>query len=77
MRNPYMISLLAIAAGLATAPMAMHDANALPESGGFLRERRGKGRNNKRGKGLQARPRKHSNRVTISKRVRRKHRRAA
>jgi hypothetical protein len=41
------------------------------------RHRRGKGQDNRRGKGLKAKPKKRPNRLTISKRVRRKHRRAA
>jgi hypothetical protein len=41
------------------------------------KQRRGKGQSNRRGKGLQAKARKRSNRLTISKRVRRKHRRSA
>jgi hypothetical protein len=38
--------------------------------------RRGKGQNNRRGNGLCAKPKKRPNRLTISKRVRRKHRRS-
>jgi hypothetical protein len=41
------------------------------------KQRRGKGQNNRRGKGLTAKAKKRPNRLTISKRVRRKHRRAA
>jgi hypothetical protein len=41
------------------------------------KQKGGKGQNNRRGKGFQAKPKKHSNRLTISKRIRRKHRRAA
>lgn len=41
------------------------------------RERRGKGQRNRRGRGAVARPKKRPNRLTISKRVRRKHRRRA
>lgn len=40
-------------------------------------QRRGKGQNNRRGKGLKSKAKKRPNRLTISKRVRRKHRRAA
>lgn len=43
---------------------------------GIGRQRRGKGQNNLRGRGAQAKPKKRSNRLIISKRVRRKHRRA-
>lgn len=39
--------------------------------------RKSKGQNYRCGKGVQAKPRKRPNRLTISKRVRRKHRRAA
>lgn len=73
--------------GIALAAMAFAaPAGAPVETGGFdplgLRpargkDRRGKGQNNRRGKGLRAKPKKRPNRLTISKRVRRKHRRAA
>lgn len=43
----------------------------------YVRQRRGKGHNNRRGKGEQSKPAKRSNRLHVSKRVRRKHRRAA
>lgn len=43
----------------------------------FPKQRRGKGQNNRRGKGKSNPPKSHPNRLTISKRVRRKHRRAA
>jgi hypothetical protein len=52
-------------------PNVLGDVDALPTRRG------GKGRNNRRGKGIQAKPKKRPNRLTISKRVRRKHRRAA
>lgn len=45
--------------------------------GSGYRYRRGKGLNNRRGKGKRNPPRSRSNRMHISKRVRRKHRRAA
>jgi hypothetical protein len=41
------------------------------------REKRGKGQRNRRGKGKVSRPKSKPNRLHISKRVRRKHRRAA
>lgn len=43
----------------------------------YRRQRRGKGQNNRRGKGLRNPPKARSNRLIVSKRVRRKHRRAA
>lgn len=43
----------------------------------FIRNRIGKGRNNRRGKGKHNSPKSRPNRLIISKRVRRKHRRAA
>lgn len=43
----------------------------------YRRQRRGKGQNNRRGKGARSRPKARSNRLIVSKRVRRKHRRAA
>lgn len=46
------------------------------DAGGVRRVRRGKGQNNRRG-GKPTRAAKRSNRLTISKRVKRKHRRAA
>jgi hypothetical protein len=46
--------------------------------GAFIpREKRGKGQRNRRGKGKVSRPKSKPNRLHISKRVRRKHRRAA
>lgn len=39
--------------------------------------KRGKGQNNRRGKGKHSPPKRRPNRLLISKRVRRKHRRAA
>jgi hypothetical protein len=41
------------------------------------KQKRGKGHNNRRGKGAISRAKRRPNRLTISKRVRRKHRRAA
>jgi hypothetical protein len=69
MRFHSMIEGLAIAA----ASIGAGDVASDPHD----RERRGKGKNNRRGKGLQAKPRKRRNMVTVSKRVRLKHRRAA
>jgi hypothetical protein len=68
--------------GVAAAAM-MVPAMAAPEPppvGGdnvYRSSRKGKGRNNGRGKGLRAKPKKHPNLLTVSKRVRRKHRRAS
>ena len=47
------------------------------DGGRWFRQRRGKGLNNRRGKGQRNPPKARSNRLHISKRVRRKHRRAA
>lgn len=82
-------SRMGLIAGLAVAASAMFAAGPGLAQGGsagvdpltglnpFSDRRRGKGQNNRRGKGLRAKPKKRSNRLTISKRVRRKHRRAA
>lgn len=43
----------------------------------YRKDKRGKGQNNRRGKGKRSPPKQRPNRLTISKRVRRKHRRAA
>jgi hypothetical protein len=43
----------------------------------FPKQKRGKGQNNRRGKGKRSPPKGRPNRLTISKRVRRKHRKAA
>jgi hypothetical protein len=43
----------------------------------FPKHKRGKGQNNRRGKGKCSPPKSKPNRLTIGKRVRRKHRRAA
>jgi hypothetical protein len=81
MRNNFrfMMGIAAIAMGFASAPAAMMDAGGLPEADGVLgpRRHRGKGHNNLRGRGKVDKPRKRSNRLTISKRVRNKHRKAA
>ncbi len=58
---------------------AMAQPLEAPQSGhpDFLNSvKRGKGRRNRRGNGVQAKPRKRPNMKTVSKRVRRKHRRA-
>lgn len=44
---------------------------------GFGPGRRSKGKGIRRGNGIQAKPKKRRNMLTVSKRVRRKHRRAA
>jgi hypothetical protein len=49
----------------------------MPSGDYFPKPKRGKGQNNRRGKGKRSPPRSRPNRLTISKRVRRKHRRAA
>jgi hypothetical protein len=43
----------------------------------FPKQKRGKGQNNRRGKGKRSPPKSRPNRLTISRRVRRKHRRSA
>jgi hypothetical protein len=68
--------------GMAFAVAAMGMPIAAPSHGenpsdAFKPSKRGKGRNNRRGKGKIAKPQRKSNRLTISKHVRRKHRRAA
>lgn len=70
-------AIAAMAIGLVTAgveaPHADDFGNLVP-----LRNRhKGKGQANRRGKGRRSKPRAKPNRLTISKRVRRKHRRAA
>lgn len=75
-RNP-IFSIMALAsAALAFSPLAA--PLALP--GGLDKidrvQRRGKGQNNRRGKGKRSPPKSRPNRLTMSKRVRRKHRRA-
>ncbi len=79
MRNNFrfMSCLAAIAMGFALAPAAMRNADAAPPSSNFVDRRRGKGMRYKRGTGLQSKPKRRSNRLIVSKRVRRKHRRAA
>jgi hypothetical protein len=70
---------------LAAAALAFGAGPVAPPIGGYgelsaapaKKRRRGKGQNNCRGKGLRAKAKKRPNRLTISKRVRRKHRRAA
>jgi hypothetical protein len=69
----------AAAVGL-SAPLqqASRELDRLGESMRPLaRPHRGKGKNNRRGRGKVTKPRKRPNRLVISKRVRRRHRRAA
>lgn len=66
---------VAVSAMTATMPPMAQPGPGM--GGDFTPSRkRGKGRNIRRGTGAQARPKKRSNRRIISKRVRRKHRRA-
>jgi hypothetical protein len=64
---------LSFGAGAAAPPIGDFGHESAPTR----KQRRGKGQNNRRGKGLTAKAKKRPNRLTISKRVRRKHRRAA
>jgi hypothetical protein len=68
-------AMLSFGAGAAVPPIGDYgDGLGLTPS---RKQRRGKGQNNRRGKGLRSKPKIRPNRLTISKRVRRKHRRAA
>jgi hypothetical protein len=72
------VALAAVAASAATMPITESQQNDLGMGiRPAKRGKRGKGQNNRRGKGAVARAKKRSNRITIGKRVRRKHRRAA
>lgn len=81
-RNPFAIglSLLGVAtAGLVAAGTGVAHANAAAALEEMpLRQRRGKGQNNKRGKGAARRhgAKLRSNRLVVSRRVKRKHRKA-
>lgn len=83
-KNPFALglSLLGVAmAGIVVAGSAGMSAaaslgNALDGVGTGPRRHRGKGHNNRRGKGVVAKARKRSNMRTVSKRIRHKHRRA-
>jgi hypothetical protein len=72
-----------LVAGAAAMSMGVAGTATVPPIGGddlSVRQRptrRGKGQNNRRGKGVRAKQRKRPNRLTISKRIRRKHRRAS
>lgn len=71
-----LVSAAAVALGAAMPPLAA--SNGLgPALAPTLRQKRGKGENNRRGKGERARPKKRRNMLLVSKRVRRKHRRRA
>jgi hypothetical protein len=75
--------VIALACSAAAAAFSMPPI--APQVGGYgdfgigpsHKHRRGKGLNKRRGRGFRAKPPKRSNRLTISKRVRRKHRRHA
>jgi hypothetical protein len=74
--NFFALAALSASAAL-TAPISVVGAVG---SGLFVpeeRQRRGKGQNNRRGKGARSQPKAKPNRLHVSKRVRRKHRRAA
>ena len=74
-------NLAAIGAMMAASSAAVQQAGPtglMPELDFFPKpKRRGKGQNNRRGKGKRSPPKSRPNRLTISKRVRRKHRRIA
>jgi hypothetical protein len=75
-----LMAVLAAAASVsATSSMAIERQGDPLNPGNldYLDRRRGKGQNNRRGKGKRSPPKARPNRLTISKRVRRKHRRAA
>ena len=68
----------ATAAMAAVAPPSTSQSAMSLLDGRFMPNRpNGKGRVNRRGKGLQAKPKKRSNRLHMGRRVRRKHRKAA
>lgn len=80
MRMIAAIAAMAAASAATAASMTVaNEVNPLrvPDLDFFPREKRGKGQNNRRGKGKSNPPKKRSNRLLISKRVRRKHRRRA
>lgn len=81
MRTPFALgaALMGLAAaGIGSAAAAANVATrGLGEAIGPLRQRRGKGQNNRRGRGAVAKPRKRPNMRTVSKRARSKHRKAA
>lgn len=73
-----LMSAASMIAGAATIPAQAQ--NEIMKLGSELQKHRrhkGKGQNNRRGKGKVSRPAKRRNLVTHGKRVRRKHRRAA
>lgn len=76
MRNRIMplITVAAMALGIQAAQISAA-ASEMEQPDRF--QRKGKGRNNRRGRGAVTPPKKRSNRLTISKRVRRAHRKAA
>jgi hypothetical protein len=78
MRNLHAaLAVAALSAGVG-APISEYARQKELDAGLFVPDnRRGKGQRNRRGKGAISRPKKRPNRLTISKRVRRKHRRAA
>lgn len=79
-RQPFLagIAFMAMSAAGLVAPAPAEEA--MHGHGGYnpaRRLKRGKGKDNRRGTGVQAKPAKKTNMVRMSKRVRRKHRRAA
>jgi hypothetical protein len=75
-------AVMAMAVGIVSAAMSAPSAqNYTPGQTGLLGKRfkhhRGKGKNNRRGTGVQAKPRQRPNMNHVSRRVKRKHRRAA
>lgn len=81
MRFAHQVALLGAMIAGAAAPMTINAADAGPSLDpvrpDFYRQRKGKGQNNRRGKGKASPPKSRPNRLHMSKRVRRKHRRAA
>lgn len=69
-----LLGLVAAAAQVGTLALELEHAK---DESRWRRQRHGKGQNNRRGKGARSSPKARPNRLTVSKRVRRKHRRRA
>jgi hypothetical protein len=78
MRSFYSLAMAAAIIGAAAASPNIINApdSAFPALQPVRRTSRGKGQNNRRGKGFQDRPKRRPNMLRVSKRIRRKHRRA-